>query len=186
MLSWVVSNVILALVLALAAWSAQRWLLRPAVAHTLWVLALVKLVTPPLVNVPLGQSPGPVACALGTCGCDHRSPTQAFVRDTLPWVLLAAWSAGAGTTAWVAWRRWGWRHFDRLGKRLHRILRRLPTSTQRSPTRPMPRISLTKSAGSSVMSYSLRRRRMAGIGAGIRSKTKRGTGDSSASAIRRP
>jgi beta-lactamase regulating signal transducer with metallopeptidase domain len=112
LLSWVVSNVILALVLALAAWFAQRWLLRPAVAHTLWVLALVKLVTPPLVNVPLSQSPGPVACALGTCGCDHRSRTQAFVRDTLPWVLLAAWSAGAGTTAWVAWRRWA--RFRRL------------------------------------------------------------------------
>src|SRR5437763_15225621 len=103
LLSWVVSNVALALVLALAAGVAQRWLRWPAVARVLWVLVLVKLVTPPLVTVPLEQSPGPVACSLGTCGCDHHSPTQTFVRDTLPWVVLAVWAAGAATTAGVAW-----------------------------------------------------------------------------------
>jgi beta-lactamase regulating signal transducer with metallopeptidase domain len=112
MLSWVVSNLILALVLALAAWFAQRLLVRPAVARILWVLVLVKLVTPPLLNVPLGQSPGPMACTLGACGCDHHSPAQTFVRDTLPWLLLAGWTAGAGMTAWVAWRRWA--RFRRL------------------------------------------------------------------------
>jgi beta-lactamase regulating signal transducer with metallopeptidase domain len=111
LLSWVVSNVILALVLALAARSAQR-LGRHALAHVLWVLALVKLVTPPVVAVPLGDPPGRLACALGTCGCDHHPPAQAVVRDTLPWVLLAVWSAGAGTKAWVAWRRWA--RFRRL------------------------------------------------------------------------
>ena len=115
LLSWVVSNVTLALVLALAAWVVQRWLRRPAVAHVLWVLVLVKLVTPPLVTVPLGPPPGPAACALGTCGCDHHSPAQTIVRGTVPWVLLAAWSAGAGTTAWVAWRRWA--RFRRLTAR---------------------------------------------------------------------
>jgi beta-lactamase regulating signal transducer with metallopeptidase domain len=112
LLSWVASNVVLSLVLVAAAWVAQRWLLRPAVAHTLWVLALVKLVTPPLVTVPLGEPPAHTACALGTCGCAHHPPAQDFARDTLPWLLLAAWSAGAGTKAWVAWRRWAW--FRRL------------------------------------------------------------------------
>src|SRR6266536_2620515 len=93
-------------------WVVQGWLRRPAVAHVLWVLVLVKLVTPPLVNVPLGPPPGPAACALGACGCDHHSPAQTFVRGTIPWILLAAWSAGAGTTAWVGWRRWA--RFRRL------------------------------------------------------------------------
>jgi beta-lactamase regulating signal transducer with metallopeptidase domain len=111
-LSWVLSNVILALLLALAAWFAQRWLARHAVAHVLWLLVLVKLVTPPLVIVPLGQSPGAFACTLGLCGCDHHSPAQIFVRNALPWILLAAWSAGAGTTAWLTWRRWA--RFRRL------------------------------------------------------------------------
>jgi beta-lactamase regulating signal transducer with metallopeptidase domain len=104
-LSWVVSNIVLALLLALAAWLVQRWLRWPAVAHILWMLVLVKLLTPPLVSVPLGESPGSMACALGVCGCDHHSQTQAFVRDRLPWIVLAVWSVGAGATAWVAWRR---------------------------------------------------------------------------------
>src|SRR6266568_4093212 len=97
LLSWVVSNVILALVLALAAWFVQRRLVRPAIAHILWVLVLVKLVTPPLLSVPLGQSSGTSACAAGTCGCDHHSPTKTFAFDILPWTLLAVWSVGAGT-----------------------------------------------------------------------------------------
>ncbi|HEV3022627.1 MAG TPA: M56 family metallopeptidase [Pirellulales bacterium] len=105
-LSCVVSNVLLALLLALAAWVTQRWLRRPAIAHILWVLMLVKLVTPPLVSVPLRGSPGTLACTLGACGCEQHARTQTIVRDTLPWVLLAAWSAGAGATGWTAWRRW--------------------------------------------------------------------------------
>jgi beta-lactamase regulating signal transducer with metallopeptidase domain len=115
LLNCVLSNVLLALVLAVAASFVQRRLRRPALAHVLWVLVLVKLVTPPLVSVPVGKAPGSVACALGTCGCDHHSPTQAFLRDTLPWLLCGAWTAGAGLTAWTAWRRWTW--FRRLTAR---------------------------------------------------------------------
>jgi beta-lactamase regulating signal transducer with metallopeptidase domain len=106
LVSWVASNVALALAVALAAWIVQRRLELPGVAHVLWLLALVKLVTPPLVGVPLGDSPGPIACALGTCGCDHHSPTQTFLRDTFPWLLLGAWAAGAGVKAGVAGGRW--------------------------------------------------------------------------------
>lgn len=105
-LSCVVSNVLLALVLALAAWFMQRWLRRPAIAHVLWALALVKLITPPLVSVPLGEPPGNLACALGACGCAQHAQTHHGARDQLPWVLLAVWSAGAGATGWIAWRRW--------------------------------------------------------------------------------
>jgi beta-lactamase regulating signal transducer with metallopeptidase domain len=103
-LSCIISNVILASLVALAAWFAQRRLGRPALARTLWVLVLVKLVTPPLVTVPLRGSPGIMACALGACGCEHHAQTMA--RGTLPWVLLAAWSVGAGAMGWTAWRRW--------------------------------------------------------------------------------
>jgi bla regulator protein blaR1 len=92
--------------LALAAWFMQRRLRRAAVAHILWVLVLVKLVTPPLVSVPLRESPGATACALGVCGCGQHGRTQTIVRNRLPWVLLAVWSAGAGATGWIAWRRW--------------------------------------------------------------------------------
>jgi beta-lactamase regulating signal transducer with metallopeptidase domain len=111
-LSWIISNVVLASLLALTAWFVQRRLRRPATARILWVLALVKLVTPPLVSVPLSEAPANVACALGICRCGPHAGFQSFVRDMLPWILLAAWSAGAGMMAWNAWRRWT--HFRRL------------------------------------------------------------------------
>jgi bla regulator protein BlaR1 len=103
-LSCIVSNVLLASLLALAAWLMQRWLRRPAIAHILWVLVLVKLVTPPLVSVPLQETPTITACENGTCGCGPHVQTTA--RNTLPWILLAAWSVGAAATGWAAWRRW--------------------------------------------------------------------------------
>src|SRR3954469_24902483 len=105
-LSWVVSNVLLALLLTLAAWAVQRWLRWHAIAHVLWVLVLVKLVTPPLVSVPLGESPAKTACVLGTCDCAQHAQSQTFVGSTLPRGLLALWLAGAVATAGIAWRRW--------------------------------------------------------------------------------
>jgi bla regulator protein BlaR1 len=57
-MSWLLvpllKNAILVLPLALLALAAARWSRRPALAHLLWVLVLIKLVTPPLINVPLG------------------------------------------------------------------------------------------------------------------------------------
>jgi beta-lactamase regulating signal transducer with metallopeptidase domain len=102
-LSLVVSNVLLALLLALAAWSVQRWLRWHAVAHVFWVLVLVKLVTPPILSVSLYEAPD-MACRNGTCGCGpHVQPASATV---LPWILAAAWSVGAAATGWLAWCRW--------------------------------------------------------------------------------
>jgi bla regulator protein blaR1 len=109
MMPWllsIASNLLLASLLALGAWFMQRGLRRHAIAHVLWLLALVKLVTPPLVSVPLPGSPGVLACTLGVCGCERHAPAQTLVREKLPWALLAVWAAGAGATVWVAWRRW--------------------------------------------------------------------------------
>jgi bla regulator protein BlaR1 len=103
-LSFVVSNVILALSLALAAWFIQRRFRCHAIAHILWVLVLVKLVTPPLVSVSLLDRPTNEACLNGTCSCGPH--LQTAVRDTLAWMLLTAWLLGAAVTSWTAWRRW--------------------------------------------------------------------------------
>ena len=111
-LSCIISNIVLASLLALAAGFVQWRLRRHAVARVLWLLALVKLVTPPLVSVPLFELPGMMACTLGACACERHAPAQSLVRDTLPWILLAVWAAGAGVTGWTAWRRWS--HFRRL------------------------------------------------------------------------
>jgi beta-lactamase regulating signal transducer with metallopeptidase domain len=103
-LSCIISNVVLASLVALSAWFVQRRMRWPAVARIIWVLVLVKLVTPPLVSVPLGESSGMMACALGTCGCEHHARTMAGAM--LPWSLLGGWAIGAGATGWTAWRRW--------------------------------------------------------------------------------
>lgn len=110
-LTTIISNIALASLLALAACVMQRWLRLAAFARILWVLALVKLVTPPLVNVPLVELPGTLVCTLGACNCGPHA-TQAIMLNTLGWILLAAWSAGAVATGWTAWRRWA--HFRRL------------------------------------------------------------------------
>jgi beta-lactamase regulating signal transducer with metallopeptidase domain len=47
------TNAAAAGLLALVAWAASRLLKRPAVVHGLWLLALAKLVTPPLVPLPV-------------------------------------------------------------------------------------------------------------------------------------
>src|SRR5947207_396105 len=110
-LIWVVSNVLLAVLPALAAWFVQRRLRWHGVARVLWLLVLIKLVTPPLIRVPVHGTPGMLACAVGVCGCErHALPT--LVRDPLPWILLVAWSAGAAATACVAFGRVCW--FRRL------------------------------------------------------------------------
>ncbi len=64
------ANAVVALVLALLALLAGRLSRRPALAHMLWVLVLVKLVTPPLFRVALPwwraaeEAPEPVAAAV--------------------------------------------------------------------------------------------------------------------------
>jgi bla regulator protein BlaR1 len=111
-LSWVISNVLLASGLALLAWVVQRRLNRPAGAHVLWVLVLVKLVTPQVVRVPLTEPRALTPCEAGTCTCGPHEPVYSFAQDTLPWLLLGGWSAGAAVTGFIAWRRWG--HFRHL------------------------------------------------------------------------
>jgi beta-lactamase regulating signal transducer with metallopeptidase domain len=51
LLSLVATNAVASLAIALVAWAAGRATRRQAVVHGLWLLALVKLVTPPLVPI---------------------------------------------------------------------------------------------------------------------------------------
>lgn len=60
------SNIAMATLLAILAWAAGRWLRRPAITHGLWLLVFVKLLTPPLVSVPvirIAAPPAPVVAA---------------------------------------------------------------------------------------------------------------------------
>ena len=69
LLSLVSTNAATAAALALLAWAAGRAIRRPAVVHGLWLLALAKLVTPPVLPMAVlpawsaaaGEAAGPVA-----------------------------------------------------------------------------------------------------------------------------
>src|SRR5436190_9348076 len=57
-MNWLVSigltNAILATLLAAIAWAIARFWRQPALAHLLWVVVLLKLLTPPLIEIPIG------------------------------------------------------------------------------------------------------------------------------------
>ena len=57
-LSWTVSNIVLAGLLAVLAFVVSRLWRNPQVAHALWLLVLIKLVTPPIVSI---ENPWPKA-----------------------------------------------------------------------------------------------------------------------------
>lgn len=57
---FVIENATVATLLALAVWLASRSIRRPAVIHALWLIVLLKLITPPLLLVPFATlSHGP-------------------------------------------------------------------------------------------------------------------------------
>src|SRR6266404_5788812 len=63
------ANAVLATGLALVAWVAGRLARRPALAHALWLLVLLKLITPPLLTVPISW-PSIKQTASGEAGAD--------------------------------------------------------------------------------------------------------------------
>lgn len=97
--NWLVSSV-----LAAFAWFAQSKLRRPVIAHLLWLLVLVKLVTPPLFS--LAVLPAPVAPAVTLVAdvlADHTGaasaalalePVAAATLDATT-VLVCLWLLGS-------------------------------------------------------------------------------------------
>jgi beta-lactamase regulating signal transducer with metallopeptidase domain len=59
-----ISNAVAAVVLALVAFAVDRVFRRPALSHLFWLLVLLKLLTPPLVHVPLPWPSGPARPAV--------------------------------------------------------------------------------------------------------------------------
>ncbi len=84
-MTWVVEtalvNAVLASGLALLALAASRWSRRPALVHALWVLVLIKLVTPAVWELPV-----PVALdrAANESGSALASGLRLFVREMPP------------------------------------------------------------------------------------------------------
>jgi beta-lactamase regulating signal transducer with metallopeptidase domain len=132
------SNALAALVLAPAAAGIGWFCRRPALTHGLWLLVLLKLVTPPLWPVPVpwpaGTTPvkavSPVALSLEAVPSDpeDRPPDRADealvvpvaraapAASPFPWQWLVAVTWLTGSSLWAALT--GWR-----SSRFHRLLR---------------------------------------------------------------
>lgn len=119
---WAAHNTLIALVLALLVFAFTRLRRNPPVAHLLWVLVLLKLVTPPVLRVDglpltlvesagagaapfdpaLTDGPGPIASTTGRPG--QASSSATFDMHSLGTMarpaLLGIWLAGS--FLWVA------------------------------------------------------------------------------------
>jgi bla regulator protein BlaR1 len=124
--AWMLSNAVAAAVLAVFAAALEYFVRAPAVRHAAWVLVLLKLVTPPLVSVPLpvlpaswapqAESASPVAGVVSVSPITTASmnaPVTRLAEPSLTDVLLMAWAAGA--LGWFAWQ----------GRRIGRFRRRV-------------------------------------------------------------
>lgn len=60
------SNIIVAAAIAAVAFACGRWAGRPALAHALWLLVLLKLATPPLFALPIRVLPAESAVTVST------------------------------------------------------------------------------------------------------------------------
>src|SRR5262249_25616678 len=86
------ANAVSAAALALLALAAGRFGRRPALAHCLWLLVLVQLVTPPLFELPVAHLPAP----------PRRPPRRARPPAPPP---LPPPSPPPRRNGWSGWRR---------------------------------------------------------------------------------
>jgi beta-lactamase regulating signal transducer with metallopeptidase domain len=90
-------NAVLLTMLALVVALVDRRLRRPALSHLLWVLALAKLVTPPLITIGVGW-PFPFSVS-GNWG--HKFPLLVGSACAIWGMGTAIWFARQG---WLVWR----------------------------------------------------------------------------------
>ena len=98
-MTWLVTigltNAVLAALLAVAAYAVGRWARRPALTHVLWVLVLIKLLTPPVFNIPIGLSVDPEGWNESWADAEPASEALSAAKLTCPDPQSAADSASA-------------------------------------------------------------------------------------------
>ncbi len=107
LLEWIVANSVLSLGIAALAIVSSRVFNAPALSHFFWLIALVKLVTPPLVKIPfelsqeVAVSPTAVVQAVVSENVLHPyqvERAEALVRSaSIPYlqILLGIWATGS-------------------------------------------------------------------------------------------
>ncbi|MGD8683185.1 MAG: M56 family metallopeptidase [Chloroflexota bacterium] len=120
LLELALGNAAISLTLAVLAYAVHRHRRYPAVAHLLWVLVLVKAITPPLLVLPVavGQavvstSPPPAGAAIPAAMPSIVADSMAaFALEHAPIVLALAWLLGSSVVLVTTVRRI--RRFGRL------------------------------------------------------------------------
>ena len=125
MAAGVLSNVCLAMVLAVVAMAVGKRAHRPQLAHLLWLLVLAKLVTPPVCSIPIDVGSLSTASASSASGADAAftalpsvtrpsgslfSQASPLLLAAVPW-LAAVWLLGSGFV--LAWSLVRGLRFDR-------------------------------------------------------------------------
>ncbi|MDB5305231.1 MAG: antirepressor regulating drug resistance protein, partial [Phycisphaerales bacterium] len=123
------TNAIAAAVLAALAAGAARVVRRPALTHALWVLVLIKLLTPPIWTIPMQRwlapaapavpahpaitavDSGPVSIPVNLSSQPIR-PKPARPWQWLPGTIGGVWLAGSAACLIIAATRWA--RFTRL------------------------------------------------------------------------
>jgi beta-lactamase regulating signal transducer with metallopeptidase domain len=106
LVQFAISNLLASLVLAAIAYAVHRRGRYPVLAHLLWVLVLVKLVTPPVLSRPVA----PIPFAVGLPGRDPAAGGPALGGQSLPGSLgddilsglLVAWAVGSAVVLVVS------------------------------------------------------------------------------------
>ena len=78
------SNTLIAAVLGVGGWLLAQPLRRPVLAHTLFVLALLKLVTPPLFVIDVWPATAPTNVLVTVQTAGESQPETAPAGATLP------------------------------------------------------------------------------------------------------
>ncbi len=121
MIAWMLHNALVATILALLAWGTCHWRrLGPATRHGLWLLVLIKLLTPPIVSWPWAVA-NPLASAPTIDGAglpqNETPPASATIASAVfvdsgdrqapsPWLKGQHWTfqraSAALTVIWLA------------------------------------------------------------------------------------
>ena len=76
------SNLVVSTILAVIAWGVQRQMRSPGLANLLWALVLVKMVTPPMVALPVLEIPRIKSSQVNQTGVSGARPLEALELPT--------------------------------------------------------------------------------------------------------
>jgi YD repeat-containing protein len=145
-LPWMLDNAAVAAVLAVFAAALSRFARAPAVRHAAWLLVPLKLVTPPLVSLPLPVLPASWAARLEAAPvgvepllvAGPAGPVTAAHGPSLTNIVLLTWTTGA--LVWFVWQ----------GRRIVRFRRRVraagdaPADVQAAANRTAKALGMTR------------------------------------------